>query len=451
MNHGVGIFRCVPVLTLLLAAAALPGCKKKAEAGLVIVSPHDKYIEIEFERGFRAWHKQKFGEDVTFQWRDIGGTTSITRFLENQYRSADSSGIDLYFGGGAPDHNYLAARGITQKVDLPKELLEQLPERIGAVRQYDPGQRWFGAAVSCFGIIYNSRLLREKNLPLPKTWDDLTAVAMFGRISAADATQSGSARAAYEMIIQSARDWPAGWAKLLKIFGNCKRFTGGASEVANDVADGEVLAGAAIDFYAYRTIAKVGDSVGFTIVADTTAFTPDPIALLKGAPHPALAKRFMQFVLSEPGQALWGLPAGTPGGPKTHALYRQPIRRDVYEKYAGKMLPQLTNPFTRSSDFKLNEEAAKVRVARLLGPLMKAAALDSRSELARAWKAVIGAGRPAELMKEFAALPDDLAEEKTALETAKRLSDSKQAELITGAWQRFFREKYNRIIEKAGG
>ncbi|GAH63926.1 unnamed protein product, partial [marine sediment metagenome] len=257
----------------------------------------------------------------------------------------------------------------------------------------------------------------------------------------ADATQSGSARAAYEMIIQSARDWPAGWARLLKIFANCKRFTGGASQVANDVADGEVLAGAAIDFYAYRTIAKVGDSVGFTIVRDTTAFTPDPIALLKGAPNPALAKRFMQFVLSPPGQALWCLPAGTPGGPKTHALYRQPIRRDMYEKYAGKMLPQLTNPFTRSSDFKLNEEAAKVRISRLLGPLMKAAALDSRSELARAWKALIAAGRPAELMKEFAALPDDLAEEKTALETAKRLSDSKQAELITGAWQRFFREK----------
>lgn len=449
MNRVVRILRRAGMLALL-AALILSGCKKRIAADLVIVSPHNDQIKTEFERAFRAWHKQTFGQDVTFQWREVGGTTSITRFLENQYRSAVSSGIDLYFGGGAPDHNYLAARGILQKVDLPKALLEQLPETIGGLRQYDPEGRWYGAAVSCFGIIYNAKLLRQNGLPLPRRWDDLASPVMFGRIAAADATQSGSARAAYEMIIQSAPDWPAGWAKLLKIFANCKRFTAGASDVPRDVADGEVLAGAAIDFYAYTTIAQSGGDIGFAIVPGTTAFTPDPIAMLKGSPHPEMAKRFIEFVLSETGQALWGLPAGAPGGPKTHALYRQPIRRDTYEKYKGKMLQPLTDPFVHSGDFQLNVRAQRIRISRLLGPLMKAAALDSRAELSGAWKAIIDAGEPADLVRDFAALPDDLAQEETALQTAERLSDKKQAELITSAWQRFFREKYNSIIARAG-
>jgi len=443
-------FRRVGAIILLSAAAALPGCKKKTEAGLVIISPHPDQIQTEFERAFRDWHREKFGTDVRFEWRDVGGTTLITRFLVNQYRRADTSGIDVYFGGGAPDHKFLTARGITQRVELPEGLRAQLPATIGSVRQYDPEGHWYGAAISCFGIIYNAKLLRANGLALPAAWQDLSTPEMFNRVAAADASQSGSARAAYEMVIQSAPDWPAGWANLLSIFANCKRFTGGASEVADLVADGEVLAGAAIDYYAYTTIAVQGPDIGFAIVRGTTAYTPDPISVLKGAPHPEMARRFVEFVLSERGQSLWCLPVGAPGGPAEHALYRQPVRRDMYEKYRGKMLAPLVDPFAYSGDFKLDEQAAAIRISRLLGPLMKAAVLDSRAQLSQAWKAILDAGRPAELLKEFHALPEDLADEATALETAKKLSDKKQQELITSAWQKFFRAKYERILDRAG-
>ena len=438
--------RCIWLLLLLPALAA--GCRKKTTPDLIIVSPHNKKIEAEFDRAFRLWHQRHFGWDVKIQWRDVGGTTSTTRFLLNQYRRADTSGIDVYFGGGSPDHRLLAARGCTVPVHLPPEILSQLPRTIGGVRQYDPKGHWYGAAVSCFGILYNAKLLKAKNLPIPRRWDDLAAPAMFGRIAAADATQSGSARAAYEMIVQSASDWPAGWAKLLKIFANCKRFARGSSDVVNDVANGDVLAGAAIDFYAYNQIALAGDDLGFAVVAGTTAFTPDPISLLKGAPHRQMAQRFIEFVLSREGQFLWCLPPGTPGGPKEHALYHQPIRRDVYRLCKGRMLSPLVDVFERSGDFKLDEEAASIRISRLHGPLMKAAAMDSQAELRRAWKTILQAGqsdRAKALLKDFTALPADLADEKTALETAKKLSDPKQRELITGRWQRFFRRKYERI------
>ena len=87
------------VALLVLVAC---GCKKKAPPDLVIVSPHNKKIEAEFEAAFRAWHKQQFGADVKIEWRDIGGTTDVTRFLLEQYKRAPSSEIDLYFGGSPP-------------------------------------------------------------------------------------------------------------------------------------------------------------------------------------------------------------------------------------------------------------------------------------------------------------------------------------------------------------
>jgi len=431
----------------LLAAAGMAGCKKKAPADLVLVSPHNKKIEAEFERAFRAWHRAQFaGADVKFEWRDVGGTTTTTKYLLNQYGRGDTSGIDLYFGGGAPDHRLLTARGVTVAVKLPADITDQLPETIGGVRQYDADGRWHGAAISCFGILYHARLLTEKHLPLPKTWDDLADPRMRRLVGGADGSQSGSARAAYEMIVQSAPDWPAGWAKLLAIYANCKHYPGGASDLVGDVANGEVLAGTAIDFYAYDQIAATGDELGFTVVAGTTAFTPDPISLLKGAPHPEMAKRFIEFVLSEAGQKLWCLPPGTPGGPHTHALYRQPVRRDIYTTCKGQMLKPLVDPFEQSGSFKLDEKAAGVRISRLHGPLMKAAAIDNKDRLAKAWAALLGADRPAALMKEFVSLPPDLADEAALMKTAEKLSDPKQRELITSEWQRFFRAKYEKIV-----
>ncbi len=426
------------------------GCRKEPPPDLVIVSPHHNNAQAEFEHAFRAWHRGRFGADVKIEWRGMGGTSAITRTLVNLYARADSSGIDLYFGGGGPDHKYLKAKGIIVPVQLPAEILAALPERIGQVRQRDPDGHWYAAAVSCFGILYNAKLLKANKLPVPRRWDDLASPALFRRIETADPTESGSARAAYEMIVQSAADWPRGWAKLLKIYANSRRFVGGASDVVADVAHGEVLAGAAIDFYAFTQIAHYGQDLGFSLVPDTTAYTPDPISMLKGAPHPATAGRFIEFVLSLPGQAIWCLPAGDPDGPRSHSLYRQPVRRDAYEKYAGRMLAPLVNPFAQAGTFQLDEAAAGVRISRLHGPLMKAAAKDSAEQLSRAWKAIIDAGQPADLVAELVALPADLADEKTALATAVTLADPKRRSTVTLAWQRFFRSKYERILAKAG-
>src|SRR5256885_535604 len=66
--------------------------------------------------------------------------------------------------------------------------------------------------------------------------------------------------------------------------------------------------------------------------AGATAITPDPVALVRGAEHRDVAVRFIEFLLSEPGQRLWITRAGAPGGPKRTSLRRLPIMKSLYDK-----------------------------------------------------------------------------------------------------------------------
>jgi hypothetical protein len=144
-----------------------------------------------------------------------------------------------------------------------------------------------------------------------------------------DPRGSGSAHVIYEIVLQRF-GWEKGWRILAGISANASHFTKGASAVLPLISAGEAAYTVAIDQYAWSLVEKLGgDRVGFLLPAGETVTTADPIALLKGAAHRELARRFAIFVLSVPCQRLWALKAGVPGGPKTKSLNRMPVRPEV--------------------------------------------------------------------------------------------------------------------------
>ncbi|MFQ6048236.1 MAG: hypothetical protein ACE5K7_02605, partial [Phycisphaerae bacterium] len=188
------------------------------------------------------------------------------------------------------------------------------------------------------------------------------------------------------------------------------------------------------------------ENAGFVLPAGETAITPDPISLLLGAPHRELAERFITFVLSEDGQRLWGLRAGTAGGPVKHSLYRLPIRPEIYRKYAGQLVVY-SRPFEQRSDFRF-DESASTRRSRWLGWLFKAACVDNRRLLRRAYKAIIDADMPATMVAEWNRLPFD---EARGFELGRQMARSQQDhDRITRQWYDFFRAKYQTILRMAG-
>lgn len=320
--------------------AALGGAHFLADAGssapaLVLLTPHGDNIRQEIGSAFQAWHQSRFGETPELSWVDQGGTSEDLRYVQARYaklRAGDSAagiGIDVFFGGGTPPFRTLAKAGLLEPRALGPEALAGIPEFLGGARLYSEAEGWYGAALSGFGILYNQALLKDKGLPVPVSWADLAEPRAWGWVAMVDPRGSGSAHVIYEIILQRF-GWEKGWRILAGICANAAHFTKGASSVLPLISAGEAAYTVAIDQYAWSLIEKLGrDKAGFVLPAGETVTTPDPIAILAGAPHAELARRFLAFVLSGPCQRLWVLKAGVPGGPRAQSLNRMSVRPEV--------------------------------------------------------------------------------------------------------------------------
>ncbi len=495
---------------------------------LVAISPHNEAIRQEFGAGFSAWHQAHYGVPVKVDWRVIGGTTEIMRYLVSQYAGSTqaSSGIDVFFGGGTFDHGRAAAQGITVPLWKPGgpdadageaailyALLKDIPQEAG-------GETWWtdvylGTVLSTFGICYNPDRLRDLGVASPpRVWRDLADPRYFGQIGVTDPTKSGSVAKAFEMIIQeqcsqavasagfdaekvraferqiAAAGLPPGvmpegvpaayqmavahgWIRgvnLVRLIGaNARYFTDGAGKVPIDVGDGIAAAGIAIDFYGrfQAESAKAPDGTARLVYVTPrggSSVSADPISILRGAPHPDLALRFLIYAMSPDGQKLWNYRPGTPGGPRRFALCRLPIGRTFYPSSdpAGQAACEAHRAYTTDdlTDPDVDAYALAARFAyqprwtgRHFGmqrDLVRAMCLDSGDELRAAWRAIGDAGGPEaapEAMALLLRLPD--RPEPLTWASAIGTTGKLRREEVLRLWTAFFRQSYREAEARA--
>jgi len=412
---------------------------------VVIISANNESIISEFTWAFVVDYALSHGRRVTVESRDVGGgATGIVRYLRNVYDHADTAEIDVVWGGGQIEFQKLAGDRLLSPIKLDPEALAKIPATFGGIEMRDPNNLWCGSAVSGVGFLYNRQLLERSGAKPPANWDDLAGPGCFDLICLADPMQSGSAALVYVMIVQSEPTWQEGWAKLLAVLGNAKRFVDSAGAAANGPAMGEAPIAACIDFYGTIRVAEAPDMLVYVSPRGQTAFSPDPIAILKNPPHPSLAHAFVDFVLSQKGQALWALKVGEPDGPLRNALGRQPIRTDVYGIYAGRFSPWTINPYESGSGMTLDTKMLNDSFGPMRN-LVRAAAIDNLPYLQAAKKKLIETNFAPNLLAEFNRLPDNVATPQAVAETDKKLRDKDQAEKITSQWQQFFRDKYRKV------
>jgi spermidine/putrescine-binding protein len=207
---------------------------------------------------------------------------------------------------------------------------------------------------------------------------------------------------------------------------------------------GDALVAACIDFYGLLRVAEAPDKLVYVSPEKQTIFGPDPIGILKNPPHPELAQRFVDFVLSRRGQALWAVRRGCPDGPVQYDLMRQPIRRDVYTAYAKDLSPWIANPYQAGQEMHLDTGMLKIRF-RVLCSLVKAAAIDNAAGLKKAKTKLIETHFDPARLAQFAALPENLRTPDQIRQASEAITQATSAEQLTTGWQRFFRDKYERV------
>lgn len=316
---------------------------------IVILTPHGDNIRQELGAAFGAWHASRYGTAPEMEWVDQGGTSEGLRYVEARFAKTPASiGIDLFFGGGTPPFRTMAKAGylVPRAFDLPSEV----PTILAGIRLQSPEEGWYGTALSSFGILFNRTLLAEKGLPEPRSWADLARPEALGWVASVDPRGSGSAHVIYEIVLQKF-GWERGWSILTRMAANSRTFTRGASGVLPLLSAGEAAYTVAIDQYAWSLLETAGtDRIGFILPPGETVITPDPAAMLKGAPNPETARHFLEFLLSLEGQRLWVLKPGVPGGPARLTLSRLAVRPEAYAGLDPTCAAVGENPFAASLD-----------------------------------------------------------------------------------------------------
>ncbi len=298
---------------------------------------------------------------MVLDWRDLGGASDDQRFILSEFgQNRSSIGIDLFFGGGLDPFLALKEHGVLEPVRLSAEFREAIPSDIGGVPLYDPDGQWFGTALSSFGILKNERVVADMHLPDVRRWKDLTRPELRGWVGSGDPRNSGSTHLVYESILQAC-GWEEGWRIIQQMGANIRQFDRSSASAAKACSMGNVAYALVVDFYGFTQMVEVGPgNMSMIFPEGECVLTPDSIAMLKGAPHREVAERFIQFVLSRTGQALWLAPRGSEGGTRHFSIERMAIRPDVYEDWKGKSLVQ-TNPFKGFVTLRYNERLGSLR------------------------------------------------------------------------------------------
>ena len=440
MNRALRLFHAVgfaAALSLMASASAA-----HAAARVIILTPHVDAIRHEFGRAFVAWYREKFNEDVEVEWRNVGGTSDALRFLQSEFKNKPGGiGLDIFFGGGQEPYLLLAEKNLALRYQPPADVMAGIPQDLQGMDVYDRDYLWFGAALSSFGILQNTAAQRLLGLPLAKSWGDLADPKLRGWVGVGDPRNSGTMNVMFEAFLQ-AYGWEKGWRTLTQIGGNARRFDRLSSSTAKDVTLGETAYAFAIDFYGFSQISVAGRSnMTFALPQDFTAINADGMCLLKGAPNLTAAQRFLDFVLGEPGQKLWYLRRGEPGGPTQFSIERMPVRPDLYQRFREQSNIEFS-PFDLKQSFVYNARLGRDRrevVAALVGALM----VDTHTELQAAWQAIIQRGLSPADLAELGRMP---MTEKEALELALgKWKDPALRNRLKIDWQTWAREKYRKL------
>ncbi|QJR12194.1 hypothetical protein DSM104443_03279 [Usitatibacter rugosus] len=176
-----------------------------------------------------------------------------------------------------------------------------VPAKVGSYPVNDPEGYYLGQALAGYGIMWNTRYLKANNIPEPKEWADLTKPVYFGHVANSSPSRSGTVHLTVETILQG-EGWAKGWEQLLMISGNCAAITERSFGVPDGVSNGQFGVGLVIDFFGLAA-KNSGMPVEF-VYPSVTAIVPANIAMVAGSKSPEGAKRFVQYALSDEGQAL---------------------------------------------------------------------------------------------------------------------------------------------------
>ena len=279
------------VVVVALAAVALLAAAPRADAqGTLTV-----YCSVQLE-----WC-QAVANEFT---RQSGTKVSMTQkgsgevFAQIKAEAANPR-ADVWFGGTGDPHLQAAEEGLTTAYQSPN--LGQLHP--WAVRQAEQsGYRTVGIYMGALGISFNTELLKKKGVAPPRCWADLLHPAFKGEIQMANPASSGTAYTAVATLVQLMGEAKA-FEYLKQLHASINQYTKSGTAPVKAAARGETSVG--ISFvHDVITEAMAGFPVASATPCEGTGYEIGSLSIVNGARNLDGAKKFVDWALTAPAQAL---------------------------------------------------------------------------------------------------------------------------------------------------
>ena len=164
-----------------------------------------------------------------------------------------------------------------------------------------PGFSYVGIDMYIAAFCVNTKVMKEKGLPMPKGWNDLLDPKFKGLIAMPNPAASGTGFLQISSILQmyGAKEGKEdGWEFLKKLDKNMGQYIKSGSRPAKMTASGEFAVGASFDFVVAEQ-KKQGFPVEFVFPIEGAGYEVEANALLKGAKNAGAAKKFLDWAISE--------------------------------------------------------------------------------------------------------------------------------------------------------
>ncbi|WP_390893643.1 ABC transporter substrate-binding protein [Methanococcus aeolicus] len=301
----------MPIMALLgvILFLSISGCIND-QSPTVISSEgpptEEKVINVYAAYGGLDTIAEEFEKDtgIKVNYVSMSSGEALSRLMAEK----NNPSCDVWFGGGIDA--FIKAKNEKLLTSYESPNAKYIDSKFVDEEHY-----WTGVSLVTIGVLENTQLIKDKNLPEPKTWDDLIKPEYKGELIASNPTISGTAYFTICGILQM-KGKDEGWIYLDKFYGNTPFLTKRGSGPSKKVISGEYAYGVAPDPHSKKI--KNPDLPIKAIYLDKVVWWPSPVAIIKDSKHPNNAKTFVDWALSERGQKI--LMSASP---------RVPVRSDI--------------------------------------------------------------------------------------------------------------------------
>jgi len=200
---------------------------------------------------------------------------------------------DIWWGGTGDPHLQAAEEGLTEPYVSPMRA-EIFDWAISQAKS--SGDRTIGIYAGALGYGYNSEVLKEKGLPAPASWKDLTNPVYKGEVQMANPNSSGTAYTTLATVVQLFGE-DEGFEFMKALHKNINQYTKSGSAPIKAAARGETTIGIV---FLHDAVQQAVSDFPITVVApaEGTGYEIGSMSLIKGARNPESAKKFYDWALT---------------------------------------------------------------------------------------------------------------------------------------------------------